>query len=140
MLSATSVGIDKPLGDPERVRSLTLKLSGLEDFKLPLSHRQRFRRDEEEAVVIEFLRDHEIEAPRSLSPGARKKHLLATPALPAEHPKIRDLARQIVEDDKDTVERARKLAGWVHENLRATYASNAFQVLENRSGDCTDAP
>lgn len=141
LLSATSVGIDKPLGNPERVRALTLKLSGLEDFKLPLSHRQRLRRDAGEAVVIEVLRDHVIEEPRSLSRGERKKYLRATPALPAEHPKIRDLARQIVKDDKDTVERARKLAGWVHENLRPSYASNAsnvFQVLESRAGDCTE--
>lgn len=141
LLAATSLTLDKPLGDPEQVRALTLKLSGLGDFKLPLSHRQRLRSGEDGAVVLEMLRDYRIEEPRTLSDAERKKHLSATPALPTEHPKIRDLATKIVEGEQNTVERARRIAEWIHENLRPTYAanaSNAFQVLENRSGDCSE--
>ena len=141
LLAATRVRLDKELGDPEQVRALTLKVNGLDDFELPLSHRQRLRRSEGGAAVLEVLRDHRIEESRALDKDEREQYLRATSTLPAEHSDIRDLAREIVDNDEDTVGRARRFSAWIHENLRPDYATNAstaFQVLKNRSGDCTE--
>ena len=41
LLSASSIRIKKRLGDPEKISELTLKVRGIDDYKLPQSHRQQ---------------------------------------------------------------------------------------------------
>jgi len=141
MLAASAVRIDKPLGEPEHVRTLRLGVGGLGGFVVPTSHRQRVRSQGDGTVVLELVRDHRIANPELLGDAERDKWLRSTPALQSSHESIRKVAKEIVGKETDAAKAARKLATWVFENLRQTYAANAssaLQVLENRAGDCSE--
>ncbi|MFZ4737051.1 MAG: transglutaminase domain-containing protein [Bradymonadia bacterium] len=57
------------------------------------------------------------------------------------HPRIRQLAAEIVGDAPDTVEATRRVVAWMRRELvseRATGAPSALEMLERRRGDCND--
>lgn len=141
MLAASAVRIDKPLGEPKHVRTLRLHVSGLGGFVVPTSHRQRIRNQGDGNIILELVRDHRNGKPVALDAAERGKWLQSTPALQSDHESIREVAAGTLGEETDTVKAARKLATWVFENLRQTYAaeaSSALQVLENRAGDCSE--
>ena len=141
MLQASSIRVDKDLGDPLKLNSLTLKITGLDDFVFPKSHRQRIVSRRGNAVILELSRDRRTDKPAALSPTERESHLKATPAIQSDHEDFRSLARQIIGEEQDAVRKASLLQEWVFKNVRQTLASNAssaLDVLTNRAGDCTE--
>jgi hypothetical protein len=139
-LSASSIEVDRKLGNPARVTALRLEVAGLGDHTLPTSHRQRILR-EGGKVILSLKRDHRTASSSPLGEEERKKMLEATPTLEVGDKKIQALALEIVGDEKDPLEAARRLGTWVYRNLRKTYSANAstaLEVLENRAGDCTE--
>jgi transglutaminase-like putative cysteine protease len=140
LLTATSIAVDQDLGSARRVDKLTLEIRGLDDFQLPQSHRQKVTPGKD-LVVVELSRDFRVEKPQPLAKEDRATYTKATAAIQSDHPSIRELAKQIVGDEKDPVQRARLLARWVYKNLRGSYAANAdnaLAVLANKAGDCTE--
>jgi hypothetical protein len=140
LLSASMIASDKDLGDPHLVDKLTLEVTGLNDFKLPESHRQRVRQGKD-SVTIELSRDHRTEKKRSLPKERRAEYVKATPRMQTGDEKITSLARKIVGDEKDPVKAADLLKRWVYKNLKKSYndnADDALSVLANKAGDCTE--
>jgi hypothetical protein len=140
LLAASMVAIDKDLGDPRSVDKLTLEVTGLEDFKLPESHRQRVVRDNGK-VRIELSRDHRIDKKAALTKERRAQYVKATPRMQTGDEKITSLAKKIVGDENDPVKAANLLKRWVFKNLRKSYndnADDALSVLANKAGDCTE--
>jgi hypothetical protein len=141
MLAASQIRVDKPLGDNNRIQALTVELSGLGDFQVPQSARQRVRPLDGGKVMVELSRESAQPASAPLSTADRQKYLRATPTVQSDDSAIRAQALQIVGDTKDAREAATRLVGWVHDNLRATYgadASTATAVLAQKAGDCTE--
>jgi hypothetical protein len=139
-LSASSIEVDKELGNPARVTALRLEVAGLGDHALPASHRQRILR-EGGKVILALKRDHRTTRASPLGEEERKKMLEATPTLEVGDKKIQALAHRIVGDEEDPIEAARRIGTWVYRNLRKTYSANAstaLEILENRAGDCTE--
>lgn len=141
MLAASQIRVEKPLGSNDRIQALTLELSGLGDFQVPQSARQRVRPLDGGMTVVELSRESPQAAPAPLSAADRLNYLRATPAVQSDDSAIRTQALQIVGDAKDAREAATRLVSWVHDNLRATYgadASTATAVLAQKAGDCTE--
>jgi hypothetical protein len=141
MLAASAVRVDKPIGDSEAVRLLKLRVEGLGDQPIAASHRQRLVHKPQGKTVLELTPDRRLETREALSDAERKRWLASTPAMPADHPSLRQLAQRVLGDQQDPLKQVRLLESWVHENLEPSYAanaSNALQVLENRTGDCSE--
>src|SRR5262249_2669327 len=140
LLTATSIFVDQDLGSAKRVEKLTLEVRGLEDFRLPQSHRQKVTPGKE-AALVELSRDFRVEKPEPLAKKDHEKYTKATAAIQSDHETIRELAKNIVGDETDAVQKAGRLEKWVYKNLRGSYAANAdnaLAVLDNKAGDCTE--
>ncbi len=141
LMAATSIPVDKDIGRGSRIEKLTLELTGLDDYPLPESARQKIASRKDGVVVLEMLRDRPADKPVPLTDEERKENLKATASMQVDSDKIRDLAKEIVGDEKDPLKMAAKLERWVYKNLRKTYDANAddaLTVLENKAGDCTE--
>jgi len=141
LMAATSIPVDKDIGRGSRVEKLTLELTGLGDYPLPESARQKIASRKGDAVVLEMSRDRPADKPAPLTDAERKENLKATAAMQVEDAKIQDLAKEIVGDEKDPLKAATLIAKWVYKNLRKSYDANAedaLTVLENKAGDCTE--
>jgi len=141
MLLASSIRIDKSLGDPEKIESLRLKITGLAGFALPNSHRQRIHSRRGNTVVLELSRDRRLEKGMQLAASEREQYLKATPAIQSDQEEIRSLAGEIAGEEKDAFGQASKFQDWIFKNVRQTMAANAssaLDVLKNRAGDCTE--
>jgi hypothetical protein len=140
LLTSSSVEVDRKLGDSERVEKLTLEVTGLGDFALPESHRQRLRPGKGVAV-LELSRDHRVKKVAPLTDKERALHLKATPNIQSDHSDLRKRARLVVGKEKDPVKQATLLSKWVYKNVRKSYsdnATNALAVLDSLAGDCTE--
>jgi hypothetical protein len=140
LLAASSIAVDKNLGNPERVNKLTLEVTGLGDFKLPESHRQKVTPGKD-GIRLELSRDHRVPRTAPLSKELRARYVKATPRLQSGHEKISGLAKKIVGDEKDPVKAAGLLKDWVYKNLKKSYhdsADDTLSVLANKAGKCTD--
>jgi hypothetical protein len=141
MLEASSIKVDKDLGEPEKVEALTLKITGVKEFKIPVSHRQRVRPSLAGSWLLELSRDRRADEPAPLSQAKRAEYLKPTPTLQSDHEAIRAKAKEIVRDETDPVEVATHLQKWVFTHVRQTMAANtstALDVLDTRAGDCTE--
>jgi hypothetical protein len=141
LLAATSIPVDKDIGRGSHIEKLTLEVTGLGDYPLPESARQKIASRKGEAVVLEMTRDRPADKPAPLTEAERKENLRATTAMQVEDAKIKDLAREIVGDEKDPIKTATLIEKWVYKNLRKAYDANAedaLTVLENKAGDCTE--
>jgi hypothetical protein len=141
LVAASSISVDRRLGRAAYVEALTLEASGLGDFVLPASHRQRVRAGKDGTVIVELTRDRKLAQRVPLAPQEQKKYLEATPSIQAEEPTVRKLAGKIVGKEKDPVKAADLLQRWVYKNLEKSMAANAstaLDVLDNKAGDCTE--
>jgi hypothetical protein len=141
LLAASSVFVDRRLGEASRVQALTLEASGLGDFVLPTSHRQRVTAGKDGTVVLKLKRDERVKQAVALAGPERTRYLRATPSIQSDDARLRKLAGKVVGRETDPVRVATRLEKWVHKNLRQTMAANAstaLDVLENRAGDCTE--
>ncbi len=136
----TSIVIDVDLGPARLVDSLKLEVSGLGEFEIPQSHRQRVSPDKKRTLV-ELQRDFRVDNPQPLSEQEQKQYTRSTPQYQSDQKPILDLARKLVGDEKDSLAKARRIEAWVYRTLRKSYADNAdtaLAVLETKAGDCTE--
>ncbi|MEW6160873.1 MAG: transglutaminase-like domain-containing protein, partial [Verrucomicrobiota bacterium] len=141
MIEASSIPVDKDLGDPERIDLLQLQITGLKDFALPTSPRQRVLRRNRNTLWLELRRDQRWQKGQPLKPEERTTFLQPTTTLPSDHELIRSKAREIVGLEKDLLKKADLLKTWVYRHVRQTMAANkstALDVLQDQSGDCTE--
>jgi hypothetical protein len=142
VMLATVVFVDRDLGRPHLVDSLKLEVSGLGEFKAPVSHRQKLTVDATtKKTMLELSRDFRTDRAAPLSKDDHKRYTRATPRIQADHAAIRKQARAIVGDEKDALGKVKKLQEWAHRKLKKSYADNAdtaLDVLTNLAGDCTE--
>lgn len=138
MLDVTAVRVQRPLDRPADLEHLVLEVSGVDDFKLPASHRQKAS-VQDGVTLWDLRRDFRTSRPEPLTAAQKAEFLKVTPALEADQ-ELRSLARKIA--GKGTpVEQADRLQDWVYQNLEKTYSRNATtarSVLDNKAGDCTE--
>jgi hypothetical protein len=142
LMHHTSVLIERDLGHrASRVEKLTLEVTGLGEFKLPQSHRQRLRPGKDKKVVLELERDSRQVKGAALGKAERAEHTKATPRVQCDHEDMRRKALAIIGKEKDALKQAELLKLWVFRKVRKTYAENAdnaLAVLDSLAGDCTE--
>ena len=65
----------------------------------------------------------------------------ACPRFQIDHQAVLSQAKKIVGDEKDTLEKAKRIEKWVYKTLKKAYDANAdsaLEILENKAGDCTE--
>lgn len=141
LMSIASVVIERDLGLFGRsIDALTLELSGVDDFKVPTSHRQHLRPGDGR-LILELQRDYRLAEPMPLDETQRPPYLKATPRIQCDHETIRNLAKKVIGDTKEPLEKVRKLQAWVYRTLKKSYSDNAdtaLEVLDHKAGDCTE--
>ncbi|MFL5352169.1 transglutaminase-like domain-containing protein [Archangium sp.] len=79
--------------------------------------------------------------PRPLADPEGGRNLKTSIIVESDSPQIRELAAQVVGDEKDAYAAAKKIVSWVAANLQKDYgasADRATDVLRQRKGDCTE--
>ncbi|MFO0930765.1 MAG: transglutaminase-like domain-containing protein [Gemmataceae bacterium] len=141
LMSVASVVIDRDLGQFGRdIDALTLEVSGVDDFAVPASHRQRVRQ-ENSRTLVELRRDYRVKKADPLTKEQRATYLAATPRIQCDHEAVRNRAKKVIGDATDALEKTRRLEAWVYRTLKKSYSDNAdtaLEILDNKAGDCTE--
>ncbi|MCX7701928.1 MAG: transglutaminase-like domain-containing protein [Gemmataceae bacterium] len=140
MLVASSIKVDRPLGNSKQITRLSLEVEGVDSFVVPQNHRQKLSRDSGK-TILELQSDFRIAQPVMLSAEEEKKYLSSTPTIQSDHEKLKTLASRIVGEEADPLRKAERIKNWVYQRLRKTMASNsstALGVLDSLAGDCTE--
>jgi Transglutaminase-like superfamily len=141
LIAQSSITPDRPITTPEKIQSITLKLSGINPADFPvLAHgRQQLRADRLE------IRREDLSHLRSVRFPVRDRLLSAfiqpTPFLQSDHPQIRALARQIIGGEQDARKAALRIKDWIYREIakEATVSiPSALEVLQTKKGDCNE--
>jgi hypothetical protein len=135
------VRIDRPLGDPTRVRALEIRVlqtapgatEGLQS-----GPGQTVVHDVEAGVAI--VRVGPSALPVAVTPRDRRRYLRATPRYPCRHPEIQALARQAGAEGAPDREKVDGLIRLVRKHVSydlVPISENALEVLRCRRGRCT---
>jgi len=127
--------------NPGELRSLTLKISGISETDILNTDFQKISMETENVLNAEIKKanvpktviDLPIES-EELAP-----HLASTVYIQSDAKEIKALAAEIIGDQKNSWEAARKINRWVYENIEKQFTpdfSNALQTLRTRKGDC----
>ena len=138
-----SVASNIELDNVENLNMLKVKIQGIPNKKLQLEGgRQTF--NQQVLTVKKEALTNLISELRTENLGALEKIFLKpSPFIQSDNQKIRDLVREILEDDPDAppLTQARKLLNWVHTHIKkrpVLSLPDALSTLENRVGDCNE--
>lgn len=133
LLVTTRVQAKGVLTEPRQVGFLQVRITGV-DWRAFPAHGGRIVRNAGDGVVLELDR-----LPRYQP--ADERDLRTTLSMPVSDPAIQAKARELTAGEPQAQERARRLADWVHRNIRkvprVTFPQ-AAEVLATQSGDCNE--
>lgn len=143
---ATSVAPDRPIPEPRKLRSLTLKLTGMPQELKPISD----ERQKVEAIAGEpGAYRYEIRVPASprgavalpVRTPAMARYLSRDAYVETNHPEIRRIAEQL-RDRRSAARTASRIRAWVHSQMKPDYSigvlRSASDILRRRRGVCRD--
>lgn len=137
-----SVLVKRDMGEePGPIDALTAEVTGLGEFVVPETHRQRLEKREGQADLLHLKRDHRVEKAVPLSESDRTRYSRHEPGIESHHEVIQDLAKRLVGEEKDVAKRAQLIQAWIYRELDKSSSRNsnsALTILEQRAGDCTE--
>lgn len=140
-----AVPLDRIIPDPSGLKSLTLRVEGLDNMpqiiKTLDAGRQSYRDGilvitREDLSPIAGYQDRDREPPSSLKPLLATEYNIET-----DSEKIIKTAKGITGGEKDPLKAAKKLMDWVYENIEkkpVISIPSALEVLRTRTGDCNE--
>lgn len=131
------IKIDRPLGDPRRLRDLVLEVKGKEGELLRNGTRQKV--DTDAAGRRRLYLGARYGKKMSASPKEIEEASAETPNHPFRHPKVQELARKAVGDAVEPREKVARLVRFVHEYVRPSLTAslpNIHDLMERKQGDC----
>ncbi|MFN8625604.1 MAG: transglutaminase-like domain-containing protein [Candidatus Binatia bacterium] len=134
-----SVPVARPIPEPRQRMSLRVRLSGIAPERIPVDEQQR--RDGDVLTIVRPALAQVLSYPLPCTVGARADDLQPTAFLQSDHPRLRQLARDIIGSEHDAKRAAVLLNDWVYDHLRkvpTVSIPNALQVLEMGQGDCNE--
>ncbi len=141
LITQTSIASNLIIAKPEKTNRLTLKLSGIDLSHFPMlsTGRQRLQ-----ANQLQIERE-DMTAPSSVQLPVQERSLNSfiqpTAFLQSDHPRIRALASQILQGEKDAYKAVVLLKDWVFREIDkepTVSIPNALEVLDTRRGDCNE--
>ncbi|HEX9273256.1 MAG TPA: transglutaminase-like domain-containing protein, partial [Candidatus Binatia bacterium] len=141
LITQTSITPDRPILTPERMQRVKLRLSGINLSNFPLMNvgRQRLNQDQLEIKREDITHLGFIELPvrqRLLDP-----FIQPTVFLQSDHPKISQLAAEIVRGERDARKAVLRIKNWVYKEIAkepTVSIPNALEVLQTKKGDCNE--
>jgi len=131
-----SVPSNKVLSEPTELVYLKVKIDGIDPEGLDLNSGRQHLTDSVLEVSLESVEPRQVG-----KPGQFDAYLEAGPFIQSDHPKVRALAGQIVGQESEDVEKARRILDWVYQSLEkcATVSvPNALDTLKIGAGDCNE--
>jgi hypothetical protein len=144
LLSATAVPCVGEIPDPRHARRLRIRLTGVGFSEEELATSRQVVESVSENETILALTSARLPTGSSESPldaEALDEALETSPFIQADHPRIIELANEIVADKRDPKRMAHALSKWVDssvENFPSVGLPSALQVLEQLRGDCNE--
>jgi hypothetical protein len=143
ILKETSVRSQGNITNPRQVRSLTIKVSGIDVNTFSFDKKRQKVMDGEKGIItisaITPVAEKAIEIP--YTGDTLKKYLEPSPWIDCEDSAIRSKALEIIGDETNSWRAAQKISRWVYKNISKTYSPSipvASSVLLNRRGDCNE--
>ena len=134
-----SIASNVSLNQPEGLKLLRLKITGVNDILFLNGGRQTFKKQ------ILTIRRETFSSPSEISTNRPDKDqnlfLEPTPFIQSDHPKIKKKVFEIVSPGDSPLTKARKLNSWIYKNIDkrpVLSVPNALQTLKNRVGDCNE--
>lgn len=131
------VAIDRGLGEPSEIRSLTIFLTTGQDFAPPDGPNQQVT----PAGTGRYRLDLRAVPGPSADAAEREEYLTPSAAIDSDHPKVREAAQLVARAGDSEKDRVAALVDYVSQTVDDSYESNlgtASQVLERKSGDCSE--
>jgi hypothetical protein len=141
---ATSLRTDKPITDPDTLKTLELRVTAKNLNSVPSDEHQTSRKDGDAWVLNVHPVQFSASRSGTIVDAARAKPEWVKPSLhiPSEAPRFRNLARQIVGERKDVHAASlaihRHVYGMMKPNAGIGVLRDATDVLETREGVCRD--
>ena len=145
VLDVSLVRVSKPIKNPEKIRFLKLKITGVNPSLIPGDHRQKVtlinKDDPDEGFYVtvniedpQKLRTSRVPVSRSLLAD----HLISTIGIQPKHKEIVAQSKKIVSPNDSNLEKVRKLVRWTSENIKNEMKDSftAVEVLRSREGEC----
>jgi hypothetical protein len=143
ILKETSVRSQGNIVNPRQVRSLTIKVSGIDVNTFSFDKERQKVMDGVKGIItistITPVVEKAIKIP--YTGDTLKKYLEPSPWIDCENPSIRAKALEIIGDETNSWRATQKISKWVYENVSKTYSPGipvASSVLLNRRGDCNE--
>jgi transglutaminase-like putative cysteine protease len=140
IISANLVIPRGKINNPASLNRLRLKIIGIDTSQVLTNETQKVSPDTD-GVILDIARQEEptgMAADSPLPPGINED-LKSEPLIQSDDPEIRELAKEIVSDEKNRWQAAVRINDWVYRNIEKRYSpdfSNALQTLNTRKGDC----
>lgn len=136
--------VDTPIKNPRSRKTLSLEIRG------PINENHLFN-DERQKVTAQddyFLFEGNQYDMAGFEPAqipiaddTMAPWIEATQFVQSDHPALIAKAKEIIQDETDSLAISNRLSDWVHENMHSTFSArltNALEVLEHLEGDCTE--
>ncbi|UCE67200.1 MAG: transglutaminase domain-containing protein [Candidatus Zixiibacteriota bacterium] len=141
LLDVNLVRPETKIEDPQQLRALTLKITGIGEADILNTDLQRI------TVVTEDILNAEIRKgniPKTvlnlpIESEEMKPYLASSVYIQSDAEEIKSLAADIIGDEKNSWEAAKKINQWVFDNIEKQFTpdfSNALQTLQTKQGDC----
>jgi len=136
-----SVASNVVLANPEQLSTLRVEISGVANEHVQLEGGRQTFKDS----VLTIQKESLANLPDAIDPSnldiLEKIFLRPEPFIQSEDQKIISLARKIVGNQTNPLQKTRKLVDWVHQHIRkrpVLSLPDALSTLEHRVGDCNE--
>lgn len=141
ILSDNIIRPKKRIDDPGKLKFLSLIIAGIEMADILQTGSQTVSVDSAGLLSVEIRRQDVPGSVLSLpiESSRLRPFLEAGPYIQSNDEEIIKLARNIVGDEEDSYEAAKKINAWVYDNIEKKFTadiSNALQTLHSKQGDC----
>lgn len=140
------IPITPRLPDPERLRSLKVRMQGIDPSLIAQDWRQKVlpvsgKNSPEAFEVVVRAEDLALfkgAKPEALPDSSLKEHLSSTLSIPSDHKEIVAQSRKIVGEGDPPLDKVSKLVRWTAENIenKVQDSLTALGVLRSRQGEC----
>jgi hypothetical protein len=140
----TAVRSDRSLPDPVKVSRLKVKIEGIDETPFVSMGMQGGRQHLEQGILTIQKENYPAKAGYSLPheyTAGMKPFLASEFNIESDAPEIIKKAREISGNEKDPVQVARRLLGWVYANLEkkpTIGVPSALETLRTKVGDCNE--
>jgi hypothetical protein len=145
LTESISVVSNRRIPAPAGLATLILTVGGTGDVFFLDGGRQAFKDGVLTIIREDIPRGTDVSRPATMGSDAGRSDAIGflkpTLTIQSDHPKIRQLAADLVPADTPPPEAARNIMAWIFENIEkrpVISIPNALETLENRMGDCNE--